>query len=150
MSRRVFYPHGARDVVSGFFSAGLGLAVVGFLLYIASVGSITAVYWAVKLLFSKLGALVLVGVSSMLYRERIIMDAWEQSITVKKNWFIVPVGTQKYQFSQVNGVRWDYDGEARLRLDVANESITLARCSGEDPAMSQELLEYLGLSQSNP
>ncbi len=136
--------------MSGFLSAVLGLGLLAFLLYFASFGSVNALYWAMKLLFSKLGALIVLGVSSMLYRERITLDAWEQKITVKKNWFIVPVGTRTYQFSQVNGIRWDYDQEARLRLDVANESITLARRPCQEPALAQELREYLGLSQSNP
>ncbi|MBS2038600.1 hypothetical protein JST97_26710 [bacterium] len=150
MNRKVFYPHGAKDVVSGFLSAGLSIAVVGYLVYMAFSGLATAGYWALKLLFSKFGALILVGISSMLYRERITMDAWEQSITIQRNWFVIPMGKTVYQFSQVNGIRWDHDSEARLRLDVANESITLARRPAEDPALSQELREYLGLCQSNP
>ena len=146
MNRRTFYAAGPWDVVSGLLSAVISLTCFGLLLAAAWSGAYSAVYWLVKLVFTKVGLMLTVGVSTMLYRERITVDAWEQDIRVRRSWFIVPLGVKEYSYQQVRGLHWAHDGShVLLKLDVASDSWTLAKVAHPDPVLEAEVSQLLGL-----
>jgi len=148
MEPRVFYPGGPRDVVAGFLTAVCGIAVIGALIWgIVQAHVFSLLYWTIKLVGLKLGALLIVGLSAMLYREQVFVDPLNESITLRRFWFVFQVEKMEFAYADVRDVSWIQDGDAnKMILNLSTRNITLLRSKDASFAELESVRKLLNLA----
>lgn len=151
MEPRVFYPGGPRDVMAGFLTAACGIACIGGLIWgIFQSHVFSLIYWTVKLIGLKLGALLIVGVSAMLYREQVFVDPLNESITLRRFWFVFQVEKMEFAYSEVRDVSWIQDGEDnKMILNLTTRNITLLRSKDASFAELESVRKLLHLADAS-
>lgn len=140
--RRVFYPSGPSDVIVGFLSFGLAAGLVGVCVYGISRGHGTGgLAWGLI----KVVPFVFLGLSQMLYRQRVVLDLRRRTVTAEKWFFLVPVTRESFPVSRVLSVGWrlqDSGWELALVRDDGT-SYLLAKAKHPDEALEKELQRQL-------
>jgi len=142
--RRVFYPARPADVIWGFVSFALMASLLGFLVYGVLVGHAGGVGIAVV----KLAPLAFLGLSRMLYRQRVVLDLRRRTLTAEKWFFLIPLGREIFPVSEVAAVNWmlaEHGFELTL-LRQGGASYVLAKADQPDEALEKELQAQLGCS----
>lgn len=140
--RRVFYPSRPSDVIWGF----LGFAFAGGLVALLIYGMMSAHSGGAGWGLFKLVPFAFLGLSRMLYRERVVMDGRRRTITAEKWFFLFPIGRESFPMGDVSAVAWQLgDKGFDLNLQRKNGSTyVLARADRPDEALERELEHQLG------
>ncbi len=140
--RRVFYPARPSDVIWGF----LGFALAGGLVALLIYGMITAHSGGAGWGLFKVVPFAFLGLSRMLYRQRVVMDLRRRTITAEKWFFLFPIGRESFPMGEVSAVAWQL-GEKGFELTLqrkTGDTYLLAKADRPDEALERELEDQLG------